>query len=131
MPLFSERQADLAVSAEQVIARLSAESCLLVICGLRDWTRASVCRGKVLGLVTQSGRPAGDVCVPSDPCAPGALQVVVPCRNALLFRPCDLSGSFCALQVEEEFVEVSGRFLELGKTLSFLFELGFCFFISS
>lgn len=94
-------------------------------------SRASVCHGKVLLTVTPSGRPAGDVCIPSEPYAPGALWVVVPCRDALLFCPWDLSSSFRPLQVEEEFVEVRGRFLELGKIISFLFELGFCFFISS
>lgn len=37
---------------------------------------------------------------------------------------------FHALQVEEEFFEVRGRFLELGKTISLFFQLAFCFFNS-
>lgn len=42
VPLFCERQADPAVCAEQMIPHLNAESCLLVICGLIDWTHVLV-----------------------------------------------------------------------------------------
>lgn len=106
MPLFCERQADPAVSAEQMILHLNAESRLLVMCGLMDWTHVQCLPWQSPFVVTQSGRPTGDVCIHSDPHAPGTLQGAIICRNALLFCLWDASGSFHAVQVKEEFVEV-------------------------
>lgn len=57
----------------------------------------------------------------SDPHAPGTLQGAIIC----ILCQWDVSGSFHALQVKEEFVEVRGRFLELGKTTPFLIDFLF------
>lgn len=121
MPLFCKRQADPAVSAEQMILHLSAESRLLVMCGLMDWTHGQCLPWQVLLLSPSLAGPQEVFA-----CTQIHMLWYITGSHYLYSLSVDVSGSFHALQVKEEFVEVRGRFLELGKTTPFL--IGFLFF---
>lgn len=96
-----------------MMLHLTAEPCLLVICGVMDWTHVLL-SAVAMSLLSPSlaGLREAFACT-----QPHVFLVHYRERSlcTLLFCLWDLLGSFHALA--EEFVEVRGGYLELGKSI--------------